>query len=294
MIAALQKFEIPGVIEFKEGLGGLARARVQTQWSQAELYLHGAQVTRFQKHGEPPLLFLSERARFEPGKAIRGGIPICFPWFGSRAGDVAHGFARLNEWEVTGTSALPRGAVQLHLRLPELPAAKAWPSFSVEYRVSIGQELKVELAVTNCSSAEQLEFEACLHSYFTVGNVSQIAIHGLRGTAYHDKLAENALRTETNDSIQISSQTDRSYFRTTAAIEVSDPVLKRIIRIEKTGSASTVVWNPWTTQILSDLGPEEYRRMVCVESGNVESDRLRLAPGQSSTLEVGMSSRSMT
>src|SRR5690242_19293909 len=104
-----QTLGIPGLVELDSGQGGFTKARITTKWGTAEIYLHGAQVTGFEKKGQPPLLFLSSHSRFEKGKAIRRGVPICFPWFGPKAGGPAHGFARITEWELVETKALGGG-----------------------------------------------------------------------------------------------------------------------------------------------------------------------------------------
>ena len=261
----LRRFEIPGVLAFDLGQGGLPKASVRTPWSQAEIYLHGAQVTGFQKDGEPPLLFLSPASRFAAGKAIRGGVPICFPWFGSRPGDVAHGFARITDWTVIGAAALPDGGATLRLALPNTAASQAWPPFKAEFTVTMRDRLAMELAVTNQADDRDFEFEECLHTYFAVGDIGEVFITGLERAPYLDKTAADASRIESGEAIRITAQTDRTYFDTAGTVEIHDPVLHRKITVQKSGSASTVVWNPWTTQVLPDLGPEEYRRMLCVE-----------------------------
>jgi glucose-6-phosphate 1-epimerase len=290
MIEALRQFEVPGVITFDRGSGALPRAKVHTRWSHSEIYLHGAQVTGFQKHGEPPFLFLSRRSRFEPNRAIRGGIPLCFPWFGSRSGMPAHGFARINDWQVLETATLPDGSAELRFGLPVPVGEPGWTSLRAELTVTVAAQLELNLSVTNQAEDRSIEFEECLHTYFAVGDVAQTSIVGLNGVTYRDKVAENAVRTESAEAIQIKSQTDRTYLHTAGTVEIRDPVLHRTIRIDKSGSASTVVWNPWTTQVLTDLGPDEYGQMVCVESGNVEENGVTLRPGASERMRVRLSS----
>lgn len=285
-IERLRQFEIPGVVMFEPGGGGLPRARVATPRSRGEVYLHGAQVTGFEKQGERPLLFLSKASQFAPGKAVRGGVPICFPWFGPRKGDVAHGFARVTEWEVVDVATPPDGEVRLRFRLPKTAAVAGWPCFAAEFAVTMTEELAMQLSVTNESADEELEFEACLHTYLAVGDVTQVTIHGLENAPYLDKLQNPPPQRRETGPVRITAQTDRTYLDTTSTVVIRDPVFGRDIRIEKSGSESTVVWNPWTTQVLNDLGPGEYRGFVCVESGNVDRNRLRLWPGQTAELKV--------
>ena len=290
ILKTLRKFEIPGLIAFGEGQGGLPRASVTTRSSSAEIYLHGAQMTRFQRHNEPPLLFLSRESRFGPGKAIRGGVPICFPWFGSRQGDVAHGFARITDWDLVGAAPNPDGGVTLSFRFPETPVRASWPAFSAEFIATIGETLTMELVVTNREKNRNFEFEECLHTYFAVADINGISLTGLGSTQYLDRTQNDARQIESEEPIQIRAQTDRTYLDTTSTVEIRDPLLRRTIRIEKSGSSSTVLWNPWTTQVLSDFGPDEYRQMVCVESGNVGRNRVILGSAQTARLKVRLSS----
>lgn len=285
----LQHLEIPGVLCFTQSAGGLTRAAVTTPWSQAEVYLQGAQVTGFQISGAPPLLFLSQASRFEPGKAIRGGVPICFPWFGRRAGDMAHGFARTTEWALQTVHPFPGGGVRLDFHLPPSPARTEWASLQAVMRVSVTSQLGLELVVTHAGADQPVEFEACFHSYFAVGDVGRIAIHGLEGATFLDHLQEPPSECRSMEPVRITAQTDRTYRDTTSTVWIEDSELRRRIRLAKSGSASTVVWNPWTTQPLADLAPGEYRRMVCVESGNVSRNRVRLPPGGTSHLHVTIS-----
>ena len=286
----LARFEIPSVVSFTTGEGGMPKMIVTARQSRAEVYLHGAHVTAFQKNSEPPLLFLSQASRFTPGKAIRGGIPICFPWFGPRSGDVAHGFARITSWEVAGTQIVPEGGATVRFRLPTSAVSSHWPRFVAELTVTVSDTLTLELEVTNQTADRVLQFENCLHTYFTVSDVRKISIHGLHSARYVDKLDTDALRVDNADALHITAQTDRTYIDTLSQVEIRDPILGRTIRVTKTGSASTVVWNPWTTQPLPDIAPDEYTRMVCVESGNVERNGIRLPPGHTSTLKVVLSS----
>jgi glucose-6-phosphate 1-epimerase len=285
----------PGRVTFLEGRGELPMLEIATKWSTAEIYLYGAHVTRFQKINEPPLLFLSQCSRFEQGQPIRGGVPIIFPWFGPREGMGLHGFARVKKWEVKEVAPAADGSVSVRFSLPECPESAAYPLFAVEYIVTVNEELSLELAVTNKSTGDELEFEECLHTYFTVEDISATSITGLKGATYLDKVANFATKTETEDAIRISSEVDRVYFDATGTVEIHDQKLKRAIRIEKKNSASTVVWNPWMakSQQMPDFGNEEYHNMVCVESGNVASNKTSLAPGKTSSIKVRLSSKAL-
>jgi glucose-6-phosphate 1-epimerase len=290
-IEQLVQHEIPGRVAIMSGNGGLTKAIVTTNASTAEIYLHGAHITGFQKNGEPPLLFMSDESLFAPDQAIRGGVPICFPWFGSREGLPAHGFARVTALDLVKTVVSPDGSVRVDLRLPQNAGGTNAFRGTVDFTVTVGNTLAMELQVTNPSS-EPLSFEECLHAYFSVGDINDVSITGLKNAHYLDKTDGNARKLETGDAIKIISETDRVYLDSTSAVEIHDAKLRRIIRVEKASSSSTVVWNPWIakSKAMADFGDEEFRRMVCVEAGNVGQNQIILAPGKTSMLKVELSS----
>lgn len=287
-----KQFEIPGHVAISPGQGGLRRLVIQTPASEAEIYLQGAHVTRFQKPGEEPLLFMSACSRFEPGQPIRGGIPVILPWFGNRAGSPAHGFARTAEWTLLATTSLANGGVAVTLGLPGAAAGTLWAPFEARYRVTVADTLAVELVITNPAGGAELTLENCLHTYFAIGDIDQTTVHGLRGVRFLDKVANFAEKTETEEAIRVTSEVDRIYLDTMGTVEIVDPVFQRRISVAKSGGASTVLWNPWIAKAkqMADFGDEEYRRMICVESGNVATNQLRIAPGTSATLGVVLSS----
>jgi D-hexose-6-phosphate mutarotase len=290
----LRRLEIPGHVEIVNGSGGLPLVKIRTPWSVAEIYLNGAQVTHFQRNGEPPLLFLSAKSHFTTGKSIRGGIPICFPWFGPRENEPAHGFARLAEWQLINTSAAKDGTVTVRFALPQIPGREAWKNLRTEFIVTVADTLTMELIASNESCGETLEIEDCLHTYLHVGDIGAVSIVGLQNAPFDDFAfgAGGARRSADAVPLRITQETNRVYPGNTAAVEIRDENLKRTIHVEKFNSKSTVVWNPWTTQKMpEDWGQDEHLQMVCVESGNVKQDKIALAPGKSSALKVVLSSR---
>lgn len=271
------------------GRGGLPMVQIQTPWSAAEIYLQGASVTHFQLHGEPPLLFLSEQSRFEKDAPIRGGIPIIFPWFGKPEGRATqHGFARVRAWELVDVKKQADGSVVAHL---SFPVSAELLSIPLDYYVTVGKSLTAELVVTNYSD-RAFQFESCLHTYFTVGDIHQVSVTGLHGVEYLDSLEGRVRKQELADSIRFAGEVDRIYVNSPQPVEIHDAALRRIIRVEKEGSASTVVWNPWIVKAraMADFGDNEYQRMVCVESGNVAENAVTLAIGQEARLTVNLSS----
>ncbi len=237
---------------------------------------------------------MSQCSRFEKGQPIRGGVPIILPWFGFREGMGQHGFARIRTWDLKEVRFDQKGGVSAQFRLPNCPEAATFPAFSAEYTVTIGESLNLRLDVMN-HSTEELVFENCLHTYFEVSDATAISIIGLKGHSYLDQVANFANKTETEDAIRIASEVDRLYVDATGPVEIIDPRLGRKILVEKTGSESTVVWNPWIakSQRMPDFGSEEYERMVCVESGNVGPNSIHLPPGRTSTLSVRLSSEKL-
>ena len=274
------------IVTFAEGHGGLPKVLVETPWSSAEIYLHGAHVTHFQKNGEAPLLFLSQASEFLADKPIRGGVPIIFPWFGPREGLPSHGFARTAAWDLTARSVQPDGSVKLYFRLPTV--------IEVKYRVTVGETLAMELLVRNTGETDYT-FESCLHTYFSISAIKAIAITGLAGVTYLDKVT-GSTTVESIAPLHIANEVDRIYQDTTAAVEIHDPGLRRTIRVEKSGSNSTVVWNPWLdkSQRMADFGDDEYLQMVCVESGNVAAHKITLAPAEIAVMKVEVISRELS
>ena len=292
---ATTESQVLGRVAFLDGRGDLPMLQVTTAWSTAEMYLHGAHVTHFKKKDEPPLLFLSQCSRFAQGQAIRGGIPIVFPWFGPREGLGQHGFARVQEWELKEFVPAADGSVSIRFRLPDSPEAGGFPPFTADYVVTVNESLRLQLIIKNESKDHEFLFENCLHTYLAVNDVTAVSVSGLAGATYQDKVASYMEKTEASDAIRISSEVDRTYLNTTGPVEVLDPRLGRRIRIEKSGSASTVVWNPWIakSQQMPDFGNDEYEHMLCVESGNVAADSITLPPGGTSTLKVTLSSETL-
>jgi D-hexose-6-phosphate mutarotase len=291
MAKKLKTPEGTGGVIFTEGNGELSKLEINTAWSRAELYLHGAHLTHFQKKDEPPVLFMSQLSRFQQGTPIRGGIPVIFPWFGAREGEPTHGFARTQIWELREISPWQDGGVSVRLRLPDSPDAALVSKFTVEYLVTVGQTLAVELIVANESHELDFTFEDCLHTYFLVGDISAVSVTGLKGADFLDKMEAFARKTERAEHLKITQETDRVYLNTPGAMEIHDSKLRRRVRVEKSGSLSTVVWNPWVekAQQMPDFGNEEFLQMICVEAGNVGENKSTLPAGKTARLKIELS-----
>ncbi len=272
-----EEFSLGDPLEFNAGSGDLTFVEIENNQSCATICLQGAQILHWQKHDEPPVLWLSEQARFESGKAIRGGIPICWPWFGNHPDDPekpAHGFVRNISWKVLATEAISEDKTRIQLGTSDTPETRQlWPfSFRVKVTITVGEELTVELKAYN-ETDQPYTFGGALHSYFTVSDVSDIKISGLEDTEYVDKLDGLAVKTQ-QGAICIDREIDAVFMETKAECVIEDSGLKRRIYVAKKGSKSTVVWNPWIekTKQLADVADEGYQTMVCIEAANTGED----------------------
>lgn len=286
-----QQYGLDEYLIFKEGAGGLAFAEINNGSASAEIYLHGAHITSFIPHGQKPVLFLSSLSQYETGKAIRGGIPISWPWFADHPTDSskpAHGFARISLWEVRGTHIISEAETRIVFGLVDNESTlKLWNyRFDLELSVIVGKELISQLTMTN-SGNKDFTVTSAFHSYYLVGNVDKIAIYGLEGANYTDKVA-NFSEKKQNGPIRIINETDRIYLDTANDCVIEDPVLKRKIRVHKSGSNSTVVWNPWIEKShqMKDLGDQDYLNLVCVETTNAGKDIITISPGKQHNLEM--------
>jgi glucose-6-phosphate 1-epimerase len=289
-----RRFGIAGVAEVVAGNGGLPKVRVTSELAAAEIYLHGAQVTSWQPAGEEEAIFLSKQSYWQNGRAIRGGIPICFPWFRNKTDDAkapSHGFVRTREWWLGSVKAEDDGTVVVVCSTGSDGSTRVWwpQEFGLSYRIAIGKTLRLELTVTNTGNTA-FEFAEALHTYFRVGDGRRASVRGLDGVTYLDNADGNREKVQDGD-LTFSKATDNAYLNTEAAVDLVDPALQRTLRTEKKNSATTVCWNPWQQGAVSlaDLGDDEWQRMTCVEACNILSSRVRLEPGQAHTMTAILS-----
>ncbi|MDD2915490.1 MAG: D-hexose-6-phosphate mutarotase [Gallionella sp.] len=287
------QFGITGQLGFREDTSGLIVAEINNTQATASLCLQGAHLMSWQpKSQATPAIWLSRDAKLAVGKSIRGGVPVCWPWFGAHAtepGFPAHGYARTTPWQVIESGSEPDGETRLTLRLLANEKTRAqWPHpCTLELIVSIGETLRMELITENTGSSDFVIGEA-LHTYFRIGDIGAARVSGLQDCEYWDKVGGSELKKQ-QGAINFSSETDRVYINTAAECVIEDDQLKRRIRIAKSGSLSTVVWTPWTAKAdkMGDLGqPDGWREMVCVESANAFDNTVRVAAGTSHTLIV--------
>jgi glucose-6-phosphate 1-epimerase len=287
-----QRFAIPGVAQITAGNGGLPRVSVSTPAATAEIYLHGAHLTSWRPAGSEEVIFLSKQSQFEPGRAIRGGIPVCFPWFRNKVDDPkapSHGFVRTKDWQLDSV-ALNGDVVTVSLSTASEEATRAWwpHDFRLVHRLSIGAVLVQELVVSNTGSTP-LRFEEALHTYYRVGGAEAVRISGLDGVDYLDNTDANREKRQEGD-IVFTAPTDRAYVNTTHPVGILDPALRRRIRLEKENSRTTVVWNPWIegAKALPDMADDEWRAMACVEASNIRAFGVELAPGEQHTMKTSI------
>ena len=258
-------------------------------YGKAEISTMGAHVLSWTPVNEKPVLWMSKKSYFEPGKPIRGGIPVCWPWFGG-AKQPSHGFARLETWETAGIFELENGSTQLVLTLDKAELAE-FP-FHAQLTVTMGKCLEVALTVENRGS-EPVKTSGALHTYFAASDITNVRISGLDGEAFDDRRVSATQVTGhvQNGEVAVDAEIDNVYTNSTADVIYSDLGTGRSILVEKFGSNSTVVWNPWIAKAaaMPDFGDDEYPGMLCIEAANAGDDARTLAPGASHTLGTRIS-----
>ena len=291
MSAAIPRtLELPSSVELGMGEGGLAVVRVFGPAGTAEVYLRGAHVSAWAPAGGTPVIWMSEQSEFAPGIPLRGGVPICFPWFAGHPTDASapsHGFARLADWQlVEAREAGDDVVLVFQLTDTEATRSSAWPHrFEARYTITVGAELTLSLQVTNRDS-ETVTFEEALHTYFAVADIRQTTVAGLESAPFIDRLS--GAKPAESTPVRFEAETDRIYLNTTATTTVTDAATDRAITVSTQGSASTVVWNPWIDKAaaMADFGDDEYTGMVCVETCNIRDNAITLAPGAGHAMTV--------
>ena len=245
----------------------------------AAVALQGAHLVAWQPAGEEPVIWLSDATAFEQGVAIRGGVPICWPWFGP-AGKPAHGFARTSTFELDAHSEDEQGA-ELAFRLRGDERTKAlWPhEFDLFVRFKLGQACEIGLEAHG-----EFQSTGALHSYFNVGDIEGVAVSGL-GVPYLDKVAETEGRQD--GPLTFPGRIDRVYTAPDAVSRIEDPALARRVEIRHHHNSDVVSWNPGPelSASMPDLTDDGYRRFVCVETARV-STPMTSSPNNPATLSA--------
>jgi len=293
-----EKYGIAGQVTFSAGQGDMPMVEVKNALGKASIGLQGAHVLGFQASGQEPLIWMSPEATFAPGKSLRGGVPICWPWFGPHASDSSlpgHGPARTVEWKPVASQALDDGRSRVSFELvgTDKSREQCGHDLNVQLHVTVGSSLLLEMETTNQGRTPFTLGEA-VHTYFLVGDVRLAHIEGLDACEYIDKM-DGGVRKQQQGAVSISEETDRIYLGSGNRQEIIDPAMGRKIVIQSQGSASTVVWNPWieTANKMGDLGPDGYLHMLCVETVNAADDVVEIAPGASYRMVADYSSEAL-
>ena len=289
------EFGIPGAVVFEADEHRLDRIRVTAgDGSEAIVYLLGAQVTHWQPAGAEAVLWVSRQSAFGIGQAIRGGVPVCHPWFGNKADDPGaplHGFVRLMPWIVESVEQNDDGTVTVAFWIKFDQGTAGWPGFfELRHRITVGPTLTMELTTTNCGR-DALTITEALHSYFRVSDVRSVSIDGLAGCTYFGKVTGGANQVQGDGPVGFAGETDNVYLHSRATCVLDDPGMGRKIHVAKRGSRSTVVWNPWIDKARSmpNFGDDEWPEMLCIETANALDDAVTIPPGATHTMAARIS-----
>lgn len=285
-------FAVPDVLSFEEIPGGLTIARVTSELCDATIFLQGAHLVHWQPAGQEPVFYLSPKSELKAGKAIRGGVPVVFPWFGERKGERTdgpkHGFARTSVWELA-FAAVADGDVHLTFILSPNDSTRSlgYDSFRLAYELILSTNLTLRLSVAN-EGDTPFHFEEAFHSYFQVGDAEQVQITGLGDTEYLDKTENDARKRQDEDTLTLHGETDRPYLSTTATVGLQDKAMNRQIAVAKRSSMTTVVWNPWKegSAKLTDLPEDGWKKFVAVETANALENGITLRPREVHAMEA--------
>ncbi|NEP17660.1 MAG: D-hexose-6-phosphate mutarotase [Leptolyngbya sp. SIO4C1] len=280
------EYAIADIVKFVEGKGGFPVIEVRNQQAIAKISVYAGQVLSFQPIGATAdLLFVSSNAYFQSGKAIKGGIPVCWPWFGAdpeNQGRGSHGFVRDRPWTVLATAAPSANETKITLGLSDTAETRElWPhAFELRLELTIDRTLRVEL-VTHNTGDQSFSITQALHTYFTIGDVAQVSVLGLDGCDYLDKV-EDFARQHQGGPITVSAEVDRIYLDVPNALTVEDAALARRIQISTAGNKTAIVWNPWieVSQKMADLAADNYQKFICVETANAAEDVVTVAAGE--------------
>ena len=288
----LCEYEIENELQFVDIEHGFTYIEINNAKAHATISTYSGQVLSYRpKSQKDDLLFVSEKAYYEDGKAIKGGIPVCWPWFGADPDDLgrpAHGFVRNRQWEVTGSESLANGSTKVVLAMVDSDQTREiWPHpFKLSIEITVGDSLKVVL-VTHNSGDESITISQALHTYFYVGDISKVQVLGLDGIDYLDKVDEFAEKTQSGP-VTINGEVDRIYKGVTGELVIDDASLGRRIRITSRGCSTAVVWNPWSeiAASMGDLDDDDYKKMICVEAANAGPETVEIAAGSEYRLEA--------
>jgi glucose-6-phosphate 1-epimerase len=288
-----EHFSLPDILVFYATASGLIYADITTPQATATVYLQGAHLAAWKPKGQQPAIFISRKSDFAPGKAIRGGVPIAFPWFATRhdgKSGPSHGFARIQDWTLA-FAALAGDDLHLTFTLgpSEVSRNLGYDNFRLAYQLTIGRTLTMQLTVVNDATAP-LVFEEALHAYYAVADIHEAIVNGLEDTTYLDK-NDNVQSKVQHGAITITEPTDRVYLNTTNACVLHDTGGRRSITVAKAGSNTTIVWNPGESgaRKLTDMDPTEWHEFIAIETANAAENAVTLAPGAKHVMQARIS-----
>lgn len=280
----------------------LLAVQVNNAQASATVFLQGAQLTHYQRHGEAPVIWCSEHCDYRQGQSLRGGIPVCWPWFGDidrnpaavqqqlagiDSSVPAHGLVRNRDWQLTAIDVIDNDHTEilfeLTLAADEIPL---WPyACHLQLRLTIGAQLSVQFTVSNHSPAT-LHYCSALHSYFAVSAINQVTVQGIDNMPYIDCL-DNWQQHQQTGPLRIDQEIDRLYSTGGQPITLHDAG-QRELTISTEGSNSSVIWNPWIDKStrLGQFAQSDYQHMLCIETANALEDCVQLAPGQTHSLQL--------
>ncbi|WAF76276.1 D-hexose-6-phosphate mutarotase [Aeromonas dhakensis] len=255
---------------------------IDNGYAKAEISLFGAHVLSYQRHDEPASIWLSDKAVLDGSKPIRGGIPLCWPWFGPAparvgSGKPSHGFARTSLWTLDGVSDHGDGTL-VHLSLRDNEATRQlWPhAFELELDVLVGKELALVLTTRN-TGKEPLVYGGALHTYLQISEPEAVSVSGL-GEPYADKLTgQNG---QQQGPLTLNGPLDRVYWQPDAQVSIQDG--ERQTRVVSGNHDSVVVWTPWLegASAMADMSDDGYRTMLCVEAAIAGEAGVTVAPDE--------------
>lgn len=289
-----ENYAIPGTLRFLQWGDAIPLVAVHNQNARALISLFGGQVLSYKPtHASDDLLFLSRNALMQGKKAIRGGIPVCWPWFGADPEEQnrpSHGFARTSLWELANTESCSDDCTRIALRLPDYPDNRIlWPhAHELEFIITIGNELTLEL-ITRNTGEKPLTISQAMHAYFFIGDIEQVQILGLEDHHYLDKLTQGQQKLQCG-AVTVAEEVDRIYTGVKSPLIIDDPLLKRQIRVSADGSETMIVWNPWreNSDRMTDLNTNGYQSFICVEAGNADADSRTVASGSEHCLKYSI------
>ncbi len=278
-------FAIQNQLSFVEGEGGFPFIEIDNGKATALISIYAGQVLSFRPANEPEdLLFLSGKAYYKKGKAIKGGVPICWPWFGpdpEEKGRPGHGFVRNRLWSVVSTATTPEGETKVVLGLKDSDETQEiWPqAFQLSLEITVGDDLTLGL-VTHNVGENSFSITQALHTYFKVGDISSVKVEGLENLSYLDKVDNGKEKTQVG-VVTVTGEVDRIYKDVQADLAIVDAVLGRRILIRSISSRTAVVWNPWSkiAAEMADLEDDDYQRLICVETANAADEVVEIPSG---------------